>query len=45
MNYEMTGRLHKVIEQQVFGIGFTKREFVLLVEDGDSLHSHLALLR
>ena len=32
--YELEGRLHQIDDIQTFGSGFTKREFVVEVEDG-----------
>lgn len=34
MTYELTGTVKVVQEPQTFGSGFTKREFVVTVEDG-----------
>lgn len=32
--FEITGTVKKIFEEQTFGSGFNKREFVLTVEDG-----------
>ncbi len=32
-SYEMSGKVEKIMEVQAFNSGFTKREFVLLVDD------------
>ena len=34
MGYEMTGTVKVIMEAQTFQSGFSKREFVLTVEDG-----------
>lgn len=34
MSYELTGKVKVVQDAQTFGSGFTKREFVVTVEDG-----------
>ena len=34
MGYEMTGTVKVIMEPQTFQSGFSKREFVLMVEDG-----------
>ncbi|MGI6088205.1 MAG: DUF3127 domain-containing protein [Kiritimatiellia bacterium] len=34
MSYELTGRIKLINNVQTFGSGFTKREFVVAVEDG-----------
>ncbi len=34
MSYELTGKIKLINDVQTFGSGFTKREFVVTVEDG-----------
>jgi len=33
-NFQITGKIHRIGDVQTFGSGFTKREFVVEVEDG-----------
>ena len=34
MAYELEGKIKVIQDAQTFGSGFTKREFVVIVEDG-----------
>lgn len=35
MNFEISGRVKVIGEAQTFGSGFTKREFVVTIDEGD----------